>query len=344
LPNASAAVPGAGAEPPPTEPSAAPVLANNGAPVWVWPVLAVVLLAVFGFFFFGNFGSSVQATPTTGAAVAVVEDPTDTPTPTETPSPQPTATSTATDTPLPPTDTPQPTGTPTPLPTETPTSTPTATFTHTPTPVPTDTPTPTSTPTETPVPLPTFTPTPEGLAGKILFKTDRAGFVQIYQMNADGSNQRPMEDFSTYSEYEARLPFSPDGKNQVVVRGEGQFDLWWANLVTGQELRVTSTGKPEYDPAWSPVDSRITYVSEETGNGDIYVLNLGGSAVTRMTDNIDNFDKHPTWAPDGTKIAYWSDIGFSKNRQIWVVDIATQEIASLSDNPFNDWDPIWIWE
>ena len=116
----------------------------------------------------------------------------------------------------------------------------------------------------------------------------------------------------------------------------------WANLATGQELRVTSTGKPEYDPAWSPVDNRIAYVSEETGNGDIYMLNLDGSALVRLTDNVENFDKHPTWSPDGSQIAFWSDMSFNHNRQIWVVDLESRVLTSLSDNPFNDWDPVWV--
>jgi TolB protein len=199
--------------------------------------------------------------------------------------------------------------------------------------------------------LPTFTPTsaaeagaltPAQVRGKILFKTDRAGYVQIYRMDADGSNQRPFDNASFYAQLEAELPFSANKHEQVVVRGEGQLDLWRFNLVTGQELRVTSTGKPEYDAAWSPVDNRIAYVSEETGNGDIYMLNLDGSAVERLTINVDNFDKHPTWSPDGTKIAFWSNMGFNNTRQIWVIDLATRTIRSLSDNPYNDWDPVWV--
>jgi TolB protein len=167
--------------------------------------------------------------------------------------------------------------------------------------------------------------------------------VQIYQMDANGANQQPYQgDLSLYTNLESAMPFSPDGNNQIVVRGEGQLDLWWANLVTGQELRVTSTGHAEYDPAWSPVDNRIAYVSEETGNGDIYMLNLDGSAVVRLTNNVDDFDKHPTWSPDGSKIAFWSDVGFADNRQIWVVDLQTRELTSLSDNPYNDWDPVWV--
>jgi Tol biopolymer transport system component len=163
-------------------------------------------------------------------------------------------------------------------------------------------------------------------------------------MEANGRNQLPLppEDWSTYSRLQATLAFSPDGTNQIVVRGEGQLDLWWANLATGQEIRITSTGKAEYDPAWSPVDNRIAYVSEETGNGDIYMLNLDGSAVIRLTDNLTNFDKHPTWAPDGRKIAFWSDMSFAGNRQIWVIDLETRQLTSLSDNPFNDWDPVWV--
>jgi TolB protein len=138
------------------------------------------------------------------------------------------------------------------------------------------------------------------------------------------------------------LPLSNDKREQIVIRGEGQLDLWRANVATGEELRVTSTGKPEYDAAWSPVDNRVAYVSEETGNGDIYVLNLDGSAVERLTVNTDNFDKHPTWSPEGTKIAFWSDMGFNKTRQVWMIDLATKTLTSLSDNPFNDWDPVWV--
>lgn len=185
----------------------------------------------------------------------------------------------------------------------------------------------------------------EQLRGMILFKTDRSGAGEIYQMNADGSNQRPLprESWSLYTELQAALPYSPDRTQMIVIRGEGQFDLWWANLLTGQELRVTSTSSPEYDAAWSPVDNRIAYVSEETGNGDIYTLNLDGSAVVRLTDNIDDFDKHPTWSPDGARIAFWSNRGFNKSRQIWMIDLNTRIVTSLSDNPFNDWDPVWVW-
>ncbi|MCB9105876.1 MAG: serine/threonine-protein kinase [Anaerolineales bacterium] len=253
----------------------------------------------------------------------------------------PTASPTATATPLPPTDTPTdlPSDTPIPIPTDTPSPVPT----DTPTATDTTTATPSATPTSTLTPTLTPTPTPEGLTGKILFKTDRSGRTELYQMDSDGRNQAPLDrsEWDLYTQYEQLLPVSSDGQNRIVVRGEGQYDLWWVRP-DSRELRVTSTGQPEYDAAWSPVDNRIAYVSEETGNGDIYVLNLDGSSKIRLTENTSDFDKHPTWSPDGSRIAFWSDMGFANNRQIFVVDLATREITSLSDNPFNDWDPIWV--
>lgn len=302
---------------------------------WHWAVtvtLAAVLLPASVFFLASL--SADSATPTAGAPVVVVA-PTATETPTVTPSP--------THTPV--TASPEPTSTQSP-PTETPAPAPTSTLTPTPAPSATPSPAPTSTLTPLPSPTPTVGALGvEQLRGMILFKTDRSGAGEIYQMNADGSNQRPLprESWSLYTELQAALPYSPDRTQMIVIRGEGQFDLWWANLLTGQELRVTSTSSPEYDAAWSPVDNRIAYVSEETGNGDIYTLNLDGSAVVRLTDNIDDFDKHPTWSPDGARIAFWSNRGFNKSRQIWMIDLNTRIVTSLSDNPFNDWDPVWVW-
>lgn len=369
LPTAAAVAPVAIAEPSTPEQTRSQSKTSTLLPTW-WPVaagaVAVVLVGSWGFFSFFNASSAQPApTATTAAVVFATEEdaasfpavvPTDTPTSepsTSTPEP-PTSTPiemlTAT---LPPTDSPVPTDTPLPTDTLTPTTVPTSTPTDTPTPEPTPTTPPTDTPippTNTPAPLPAPTDTViangplslEQLKGKILFKTDRAGYVQIYRMEADGSNQLPLDSASLYAQLEADLPFSANKQEKMVVRGEGQLDLWRANLITSQELRVTSTGKPEYDAAWSPVDNRITYVSEETGNGDIYMLNLDGSAVERLTVNTDNFDKHPTWSPDGTKIAFWSDMGYTKTRQIWVIDLSTRVTRSLSDNPFNDWDPVWV--
>lgn len=352
LPNAAAVTPIPGSMRLPEDEEAAIVKEKSTRlGWWPWAVAGLLLVGLSAFFFLNNpSSSSSSSSPTPSSANEAIAASNETESAAEFVAPPATS--------EPPTEALSPVSTPTPIPTETSTPVPTATPTTAPSSTPTPPPTPTATATDTPQPTPTAsaTPTPlptptsvgpltqEQLRNKILFRTDRSGAVEIYRMDADGSNQTPLprDSWSIYTELEAELPFSPDGSEQILVRGEGQLDLWRANLITNQELRITSTGKPEYDPAWSPVDNRIVYVSEETGNGDIYMLNLDGSAVVRLTDNLEDFDKHPTWSPDGTKVAFWSDMGFNRTRQIWVIELETNTLTSLSDNPFNDWDPVWV--
>ena len=239
-------------------------------------------------------------------------------------------------------------------PTSSPTVSQPATPTETGTPTPTVTATPTitvsATPSLVPVPQPTNTPTTEeilaGLHGKILFKTERSGRVEIYTMNPDGTGQEPLGPELAYLYNEAIRweAYSPDKGETIAVRGQGQVDLWYVNLETPRETQITNDPTNDYDPVWSPIqnDDRIVFVSERTGRGDLYILDLNGSGVRRLTNNEGDFDKHPSWSPDGTKIVYWSDQGWQKNPQIWLLDLETNEQISLSNNPYKDWDPVWI--
>lgn len=256
-----------------------------------------------------------------------------------------------------------------PTPTMTPSSTPTTAFMPSPTPAlqaeSTATPTtqppplpsatttatplsPTSTPTPAEASQPEATPTPlsplAALRGQILFKTDRAGRVEIYRMNPDGSDQQvlPPEQAALYNEAVRWEAFSANQNETVVVRGQGQPDLWLVNLGTGQETRLTSNGAADYDPVWSPVANQIAFVSERTGNGDLYLLSLTDSQLLRLTLNEGDYDKHPSWAQDGTQIVYWSNRGGDPNRQIWRYDLVEGTEINLSNNQFRDWDPVWV--
>ncbi|MBM3501905.1 MAG: hypothetical protein FJX74_24900, partial [Armatimonadetes bacterium] len=48
---------------------------------------------------------------------------------------------------------------------------------------------------------------------------------------------------------------------------------------------------------------RVAFVSTRHGNDEIYTQNTDGSDLTRLTINA-AVDAHPSWAPDGNKLAY----------------------------------------
>src|SRR6266403_2268360 len=50
---------------------------------------------------------------------------------------------------------------------------------------------------------------------------------------------------------------------------------------------------------------RIAFVSNRDGNSEIYVMNVDGTGLTRLTDDP-GVDVYPAWSPDGSRIAFTS--------------------------------------
>ncbi len=288
---------------------------------WIFVATMLLLLAIFS-----AWGQTLlNPKPHLDASLSAA-------TPTPTPSPTLTLTISPTDTPLPTATRAAPTPIPpTRIPTVAPTSSATATIAPSPT-----------------VAAPTVTPTISDLLadlrGKILFKTNRNGTVEIFQMDADGSHQISLSTARAflYNEAVRWEAFSGNHQQTVAVRGAGQFDLWWVNLADGTETRLTSNPAADYDPVWSPINARIAFVSERTGNGNLYLFNLENGGLQQLTDDANAFDKHPSWSPDGRELAFWSNRGGQNQRQIWRMDVEDDSVVNLSQNNFDDWDPVWV--
>jgi TolB protein len=70
------------------------------------------------------------------------------------------------------------------------------------------------------------------------------------------------------------------------------------------------------DSAPAVSGSQIAFMSNRDENWEIYVMNLDGSGIKRLTNNAAN-DGLPTWSPDGRTIAYVSDQGGAWS--IWAI-------------------------
>jgi len=72
-------------------------------------------------------------------------------------------------------------------------------------------------------------------------------------------------------------------------------------------LQVTYAAGVENHPTWSPDGGRIAYVSDQSGNLDIWVTQLAGGPAANFTAEHDGRDDEPAWSPDGNQIAYFSE-------------------------------------
>jgi TolB protein len=212
--------------------------------------------------------------------------------------------------------------------------------------------------TATPAPSVASETIPAELIGKIAFKSDRTGKEEIYVINPDGSGLALLSDRWPYDLAREADAYSSDGRFRVFVKDaiidtgieqNGEVipvqlripALYFYDYLYQAEEQVTHFGSGiAYDPAWSPISEQIVFVSDDSGNDEIWVINRDGSGAVQLTRNNWEWDKHPSWSPDGTKIAFWS------NRtgifQIWVMDADGNSPYSLSRTGFNDWDPVWF--
>lgn len=239
----------------------------------------------------------------------------------------------------------QTTGTATPLPANATVVVPTATPNLEGTPVPLllflDQVTPTVQPTATPAP----NAVPQSLFGKIIFWSDRNGSEQLFALDPVSGRLAQVTESWPFALAEARESISPlEPWVSLVVRDDLQripqvyvFDSQY-NVDRSQ---VTSWPAQSYDPVWSPAGDRVAFVSVETGNDEIYTARPDGTEIQRLTQNGWEWDKHPTWSPDGTQIVFWSNRD-SGRRQLWIMNADGSNVRPLISSPYNDWNPVWV--
>src|SRR5829696_207297 len=154
-----------------------------------------------------------------------------------------------------------------------------------------------------------------GTAQTVLF----AGYTgspvnhDIYAMNPDGSNVRRL---TTDTTRDVSPDFAPDNRKFVWVRalGPDRSELFTANYDGSKPTQLTRMGAEVGEPRYSPDGTKIAFaagVREQTDNVDftnydIYVINVDGSGLTRLTYEKAG-DRAPTWSPDGQTIAFQSN-------------------------------------
>jgi tricorn protease len=114
---------------------------------------------------------------------------------------------------------------------------------------------------------------------------------------------------------------SPDGKRAVMgARGE----VFTLPAEKGNTRNLTkSTGIYEKYCTWSPDGKYIAYVSDKTGEDEIYIIPRGGMGEEiKLTSNGEGWLFYPRWSPDSKKIAF-----ADANTNLLVLDVASREVT-----------------
>lgn len=138
---------------------------------------------------------------------------------------------------------------------------------------------------------------------KIAVCLGKAGARDIWLVNADGSNAKPL--VNAYHADEGDPEFSPDGKRVVYARGE-EIHIVDAD---GSNDQAFTSGPlaDDREPTWSPDGKRIAFV-RDTATEELELARVVASApaaggqVKYLTAGP--YDREPQYSPSGTRIAF----------------------------------------
>ncbi|MDX1999221.1 MAG: S41 family peptidase [Thermoanaerobaculia bacterium] len=141
----------------------------------------------------------------------------------------------------------------------------------------------------------------------------------------DGLPSRPAR--ISVGDYLEDAQLSPKGERALfVARGE----VFTAPIEKGPTRNLTRTsGAHEKHARWSPDGTKIAYMSDATGEDELYVVAQDGSGqAERITTDGKVFRYQPEWSPKGDKIAFGD-----KNGKLFIVDLATKKMVEVADSP-----------
>lgn len=119
---------------------------------------------------------------------------------------------------------------------------------------------------------------------------------------------------------------SPDGKRAVVVaRGE----IFTAPVKNGPVRNLTQTsGVHERDASWSPDGKWIAYLSDATGENEIWIRPQDGHGEPQqITKDAKTYYYAPAWSPDSKKLL-WGD----REQRLQFVDIVSKDVTVVDRN------------
>ena len=163
----------------------------------------------------------------------------------------------------------------------------------------------------------TLTPDEQKVLGK-----DPSLFMDIYLMDADGTNVRRLTDTPGY---DGGPFFSADG-SRIVWRRFAEngviAEIWTMRPDGSDKHQVTRSGIMSWAPYFHPSGDYIIFASNAQGFGnfELYLVDTAGRHQPVRVTESPGFDGLPVFSPDGRRLAWASSRTADKKPQIFIAD------------------------
>lgn len=163
--------------------------------------------------------------------------------------------------------------------------------------------------------------------GGYIYRLDpETGKYAKVDITLNGENVYARDEIRNVSGYVTGVSVSPDGKELAVTARGDVFTVPAGEGVTRNISRTP--GANERNARWSPDGKNIAYISDRTGETEIWMQPAEDGNPVQLTKGNDTYIRSLQWNPDGNSILYTD----RKNRVV-KVDIASRSKKTILENP-----------
>jgi len=179
-----------------------------------------------------------------------------------------------------------------------------------------------------------FAPSWSPLGDKIAFCSYRAGQVDVWMVNSDGSGSPQQISHNVqlqgagYETEDCYLRWSPDGMKiaftglTAEIPGANRYNVYSMNSADGSnvtQLTNCQINNPSFPsvcstPSWSPDGSKIAFsdgnalYGDNIGGAGIYIMDPNGANITPLFQDNNAISVFPHWSTEGKKIIFSYDL------------------------------------
>jgi len=126
-------------------------------------------------------------------------------------------------------------------------------------------------------------------------------------------------------DYIADSRISPDGKAALFsARG----DIFVVPAEKGNWINLTkSVGVHDRNPVWSPDGKWIAFISDKTGEDEVYLIKPDGSGLTQLTNDAKSYRYELEWSPDSKYL-----LNSDKLMNLYLIDITTKQVKIIANS------------
>ncbi len=168
-------------------------------------------------------------------------------------------------------------------------------------------------------------------------KIDKSYFMDIYIMDADGSNVKQL---TNVPGYDGGPFFSADGKKICWRRFSEKGDtaeIYTMNTDGSGQRQITHVGAMSWAPYFHPSGDYLIFTNNTQGfqNFELFIVDAQGKHDPVRVTYTDGFDGLPVFSPDGKKLAWTSGRSAGGASQIFTAewnDTAARTALGLTEN------------